>query len=98
MQAKRNGHPARRSLTDSAWWAAGSMFLAVVIWAFLNGPRLHAIEEQEIATEEEAETHDVCGRLRMPSGTAAYSACAGEIDGVRWQQRQRMERYAAGIL
>ncbi len=98
MQAKRNGRSARRFLADNACWAAGSFSLALVIWAFLNGPRLHAMEEQEIAIEEEAETHDVCERLRMPSGTAAYSVCAVEIDGVRWQQRQRMERYAAGIL
>lgn len=98
MHTEWSWHSARHGLTETAWWAAGSFGLALIMWAFLNGPRLRALEEQEIASEQESENRDVCERLKMPSGGAAYSACAAELGEVRRQEKQRMERYATGML
>jgi hypothetical protein len=98
MDLGKGSRPARHVLAESAWWAAGSLWLAVMMWAFLNGPRLREMGEQQAAIEEEAENRDVCGRLGMPSGNAAYSACASELAEVRRQQKQRLEQQAAGLL
>ena len=98
MYMGKGRRPARPILVKSAWWAAGFLWLAVIMWAFLNGPRLHELEEQETAIAEVTESRTVCERLGMPSGSAAYSACASELGAVRRQQKQRMEQQAAGLL
>lgn len=98
MHAKRGWRLGRHFLTDNAWWALGSLWLAVVLWAFMNGPRLYAAQEQEIAIEAEAEDHSVCQRLNMPVGSGSYSACASELGEVRRHQTERLERHTGGIL
>lgn len=98
MHMGKGRRPARHILVESAWWAAGSLWLAAMMWAFLNGPRFHELEEKETAIAEEAESRTVCERLGMPSGSAAYSACASELGAVRRRLKQRTEQQAADLL
>ena len=98
MRGKRDWDADRRRfLAGHGWWALGSLWLASVMWAFSNGPRLHALVEQEIAVEEESENRDACRRLGMPFGSERYPACASELDGVRRGKEERTRRHAAGF-
>lgn len=98
MHVGKRRRPARHVLVENAWWALGSLWLAVVMWAFLNGPRLHEMEVQETAIEEEAENRNVCERLGMPSGNGAFPACASELGEVRRRHKQRLDYQAAAFL
>jgi len=98
MNMGKGSRPVRHVLAESAWWAAGSLWLAVMMWAFLNGPRFREMEEQQTAVEEEAENRNVCERLGIPSGSRAYSACASELGEVRRQKKERLEQQAADLL
>lgn len=70
----------RRSLATQAWWAMGSLWLALIVWSFLNGPRLNAEAAEDTARAAELENQDVCKRLNMPFGGESYSVCASTID------------------
>jgi hypothetical protein len=76
-------------LVEQAWWAAGALWLAVVLSAFLAGPGLCASREEFASQQAEVENQVVCGRLGMPPGEARYSACAAELDEVRRLQKER---------
>lgn len=88
----------RRSLATKAWWAMGSLWVVVVVWAFLNGPRRYAEAAEVTARQVELEDRDACKRLNAPFGGDGYSVCASVLDGVRRQQLERTERDANGIL
>ncbi len=98
MHMGKVSRTARHILAESAGWAAGSLWLAVMMWAFLNGPRFREMEQQQTAIEEEAENRNVCERLGIASSSAAYSACASELAEVRRQKKQRLEQQGASLL
>ena len=88
----------RSSVTAQAWWAIGSLWLALVVWSFLNGPRFYAQAVQDAAREAELESHDACKRLNMPIGNPSYSVCASTLDEVRRRQDERTEQRLNGFL
>lgn len=71
------------AVRSHAWWALGSLWLAVVLWAFLNGPRLYGERVQQATFNAERENRATCGRLGIPTESSQYMACAIELDGVR---------------
>jgi hypothetical protein len=70
--------------------AMGFLWISAVTWAMVNGPRMLAEAERQIADEIESESRDVCRRLRMPPGSSAYSACASELNLVRRLHERRI--------
>ena len=82
----------RSFLASQAWWALGALWLACVLWAFLNGPRLHAEAAQQAMREEQAENQNACGRLNMPPGSTGYGVCVSMLDNVRRAQSARTEQ------
>lgn len=86
----------RRFLVSQAWWALGSLWLALVVWSFLNGPRLYAETVKETARETALEDQVACGRLNVPFGGESYSVCASTLDEVRRRQDERAERRLNG--
>lgn len=94
MSARWSG----RSLTTKAWWAMGTVWVVVVVWAFLNGPRRFAEAAEVTARQVELEDRDACKRLNAPFGRDGYPVCASVLDGVRRQQIERTERGAKEIL
>ena len=86
----------RRFLVCQAWWALGSLWLALVMWSFLNGPRLYAETVQETAREAALENQVACGRLNMSLGGESYPVCASTLDEVRRRQDERTEQRLNG--
>ena len=86
----------RRFLVSQAWWALGSLWLALVMWSFLNGPRLYAETVQETAREAALENQVACGRLNMSFGGEGYPVCASALDEVRRRQDERTEQRLNG--
>lgn len=86
----------RGSVAAQAWWAMGSLWLALVMWSFLNGPRFYAQAVQDTARKAELENQDACKRLNMPVGSPSYSVCASTLDEVRRQQNARAEQRLNG--
>ena len=82
------------SLATQASWAMGSLVLALMMWSFLNGPRLHTEGVEETVRETELENQDACKRINMPSGAESYSVCVSTLDEVR---RPEDERTLPGI-
>ena len=88
----------RHFLVSQAWWALGSLWLALVLWSFLNGPRLYAETLKETARETALENIVACGQLNMSFGTKSYSVCASALDEVRRRQDARTEQRLNGFL
>lgn len=88
----------RHFLVSQAWWALGSLWLALVMWSFLNGPRLHAEAVEETARETALENQVACGQLNMSFGGKSYSVCASTLDEVRRRQDGRTEQRLNGVL
>lgn len=88
----------RRFLVSQAWWAMGSLWLAVVMWSFLNGPRFYAETVEEAARETVLENQVACGQLNMSFGSESYSACASTLDQGRRRQDARTEQRLNGYL
>lgn len=88
----------RGSVATQAWWAMGSLWLALVVWSFLNGPRFYAQAVQDAAREAELENQDACKRLNMPIGDPSYSICISTLDEVRRQQNERTEQRLNGFF
>ena len=82
----------RRFLVSQARWALGAFWLAWILWAFLNGPRLHAEAAQQTFRETEAENQEACGRLDMPPRSSRYAVCISTLDGVRRSQDARADQ------
>jgi hypothetical protein len=61
-----------------------------MVWSLVNGPRLQAEAEWEMAASIEQENRSACGRLGMPSGSETYAACAIELSGVRQRHEERL--------
>ena len=78
--------------------ALATFWAAAVGWAMMNGPRLHAEAQNQTAMQIEAENRSICQRLGMPSGSDRYSACAGELNGVRQRHEDRVAGRSAGFL
>lgn len=74
----------------------GSLWLAVVMWSFLNGPRLYAETVEETARETALENQAACGQLNMSFGSESYSVCASTLDEVRRRQDERTEQRLNG--
>lgn len=88
----------RGSVAGQAWWAMGSLWLALTLWSFFNGPRFYAQAVQDAAREAELENQDACKRLNMPIGNPSYSVCASALDEVRRRQDERTEQRLNGFL
>lgn len=86
----------RRFLVSQAWWALGSLWLALVMWSFLNGPRLYAETVRQTARETALENQVACGRLNMSLGTKDFPVCASTLDEVRRRQEIRTEQSLNG--
>ena len=82
----------RRFLESQGWWALGALWLACVLWTFLNGPRLHAEATHQAMQETLAENQEACGRLNMSLGSAGFSTCVSTLDDVRRAQNARTEQ------
>jgi hypothetical protein len=94
MNAKLNRHFAN----NKALWLMGALWLAPVFWAFLNGPGWYAKETQDMATEVELQTRNVCQRLKMPFGSIDFAACASALNDARQLGDEQNQRRAVGIL
>lgn len=90
--------PDRSVLVTQAWWAMGSLWLALVTWAFLNGPRVEAAAVQRTQAEAELENQDACQRMNMPFGADSYGLCACELNEVRRKQTQRIRQEANDLF
>lgn len=88
----------RHFLASQAWWALGSLWLALVVWSFLNGPRLYAEAVDEAARETALENQAACGQLNMSFGSRGYPVCASTLDEVRRRQDGRTEQRLNGFL
>ena len=82
----------RRFLVSQAWWALGSLWLALVMWSFLNGPRLYAETVAEAARETALENQVACGQLNMSFDSRDFPVCASTLDEVRRRKELRTEQ------
>jgi len=84
--------PAPDYVARIAAQAMGTFWFALMVWALMNGPRLHAEAEREVEAAIEEENQSACERLGMPTGSEMYAACASELNGVRRQHEERLNR------